>query len=54
MRAMDAGRSVSLDAFKKKHQQDELTTYPAVRPGFGSVPGILLVDDFDAPLEAFC
>jgi hypothetical protein len=23
------------------------------RPGFGSVPGIKLADDFDAPLEAF-
>jgi len=26
---------------------------PAVRPGFGSVPGIELADDFDAPLADF-
>ncbi len=24
-----------------------------IRPGFGSVPGIKLADDFDAPLEEF-
>lgn len=30
-------------------QQDAMTT----RPGFGSVPGIKLAADFDAPLEAF-
>jgi hypothetical protein len=27
--------------------------HPAVRPGFGSVPGIELADDFDAPLPEF-
>ncbi len=24
-----------------------------IRPGFGSVPGIKMADDFDAPLEDF-
>jgi len=38
-----------LKAKAKAEQQDA----PTPRPGFGSVPGIKLADDFDAPLEAF-
>jgi hypothetical protein len=29
------------------------TEKPSLRPGFGSVPGIQMADDFDAPFEAF-
>jgi hypothetical protein len=39
--------------FLKSKATDELETTQSVRPGFGSVPGIKLADDFDAPLEAF-
>ncbi len=40
-------------AFLKAKAKDEQQTRPAVRSGFGSVPGIKLANDFDAPLEAF-
>ena len=33
--------------------KDESQATPTSRPGFGSVPGIKLADDFDGPLEAF-
>jgi hypothetical protein len=33
--------------------KDESQAAPTTRPGFGSVPGIKLADDIDAPLEAF-
>ncbi len=39
--------------FLKANAKEEPTASSAVRPGFGSVPGIELADDFDAPLEAF-
>ncbi|MEN9573931.1 MAG: hypothetical protein RL514_1786 [Verrucomicrobiota bacterium] len=39
--------------FLKAKAKEESTDGTAVRPGFGSVPGIKLPDDFDAPLEAF-
>jgi hypothetical protein len=39
--------------FLKSKSKDEATSGSATRPGFGSVPGIKLADDFDAPLEAF-
>lgn len=39
--------------FLKSKVSDEATACPGVRPGFGSVPGIELADDFDAPLDAF-
>jgi hypothetical protein len=39
--------------FLKSKAKDESQTTPTTRPGFGSVPGIKLADDFDAPLEAF-
>lgn len=39
--------------FLKAKAQEESAPSAAVRPGFGSVPGIKLADDFDAPLEAF-
>ena len=32
---------------------DEQQVHPTVRPGFGSVTGIELADDFDAPLAKF-
>ena len=40
-------------SFLKSRAADELPASPQVRPGFGSVPGIELADDFDAPLPAF-
>lgn len=40
-------------SFLKSRAADELPASPQVRPGFGSVPGIELADDFDAPLTAF-
>lgn len=40
-------------SFLKSQVQDEPQTSMAVRPGFGSVPGIQLADDFDAPLDDF-
>lgn len=40
-------------AFLKAKSNDEQQERPAVRAGFGSVPGIKLADDFDAPLAAF-
>lgn len=39
--------------FLKAKAEDETTPTQSVRPGFGSVPGIELADDFDAPLEDF-
>ena len=39
--------------FLKAKAADEQQACPAVRPGFGSVPGIELADDFDAPLAEF-
>ena len=39
--------------FLKSQAAAEPQTSMAVRPGFGSVPGIQLADDFDAPLEDF-
>jgi hypothetical protein len=39
--------------FLKSKASDEATASAGVRPGFGSVPGIELADDFDAPLDAF-
>jgi len=40
-------------SFLKSQAEDEPQTSLAVRPGFGSVPGIEMADDFDAPLEDF-
>jgi hypothetical protein len=39
--------------FLKARSKDEAAAGNVVRPGFGSVPGIELAEDFDAPLEAF-
>lgn len=39
--------------FLKAKAKEESAPSAAVRPGFGSVPGITLADDFDAPLAAF-
>lgn len=39
--------------FLKAKAVDETTPVQAVRPGFGSVPGIELADGFDAPLVDF-
>ena len=39
--------------FLKAQSKHENTHGPTVRPGFGSVPGIVIADDFDAPLESF-
>jgi len=39
--------------FLKSKASDEATASPEVRSGFGSVPGIELADDFDAPLDVF-
>ena len=39
--------------FLKSKAKDESQAPPTTRPGFGSVPGIKLADDFDATLEAF-
>ena len=39
--------------FLKAKAEEETTQSSKVRPGFGSVPGITLADDFDAPLEDF-
>ncbi len=39
--------------FLKAKAADEQPAHPAVRPGFGSVPGIKLADDFDEPLPEF-
>ena len=39
--------------FLKAKAADEQQVHPAVRPGFGSVPGIELADAFDAPLAEF-
>ncbi len=40
-------------SFLKSRAAVEEQTLPAVRPGFGSVPGIELAEDFDAPLDDF-
>jgi Protein of unknown function (DUF2281) len=39
--------------FLKAKAGDEMVPNQTVRPGFGSVPGIELAEDFDAPLEDF-
>ena len=39
--------------FLKSQAGEESPQSPAIRPGFGSVPGIVLAEDFDAPLEDF-
>jgi hypothetical protein len=39
--------------FLKAKAQEEAAPNNAVRPGFGSAPGIKLADDFEAPVEAF-
>ena len=39
--------------FLKSKTSDNPAAATDVRPGYGSVPGIELADDFDAPLEAF-
>lgn len=39
--------------FLKSKAGDEARASAGLRPGFGSVPGIELADDFDAPLDAF-
>jgi len=40
-------------SFLKSKANMEPLDQTSVRPGFGSVPGIKLADNFDAPLEAF-
>lgn len=39
--------------FLKAQAGEVLTQSPTARPGFGSVPGIVLAEDFDEPLEDF-
>ncbi len=39
--------------FLKAQAGEELTQGQTARPGFGSVPGIVLTEDFDEPLEDF-
>lgn len=39
--------------FLKAKAEEETIQCSKVRPGFGSVPGITLKEDFDAPLEDF-
>jgi hypothetical protein len=39
--------------FLKARTAEESVTRAAKRPGFGSVPGIALSEDFDAPLDDF-
>lgn len=39
--------------FLKSKTEEESVPNPAGRPGFGSVPGIELAEDFHAPLEDF-
>ena len=39
--------------FLKSKAQAEDQTLPTTRAGFGSVPGIVLAEDFDAPLADF-
>jgi hypothetical protein len=39
--------------FLKTKAKEESASCAAVRPGFGSVPGIALAGDFDAPIDAF-
>jgi hypothetical protein len=40
-------------SFLKSKANEHAATMASVRPGYGSVPGIELADDFDAPLEVF-
>ena len=40
-------------SFLKAKAADGQQAHAAVRPGFGSVPGIELADNFDAPLAEF-
>jgi hypothetical protein len=40
-------------SFLKSQAANESEPNMSVRPGFGSVPGIQLANDFDAPLEDF-
>jgi Protein of unknown function (DUF2281) len=42
-----------LNFLKTKSGEDLLPNQPALRCGYGSVPGITLADDFDAPLPDF-
>jgi len=39
--------------FLKSKAEEDSVSISAPRPGFGSVPGIELAEDFDAPLDAF-
>lgn len=41
-----------LSALKEKGLEESMAG-AGIRPGFGSVPGITLAEDFDAPLAAF-
>lgn len=40
-----------LESITKKYQKE--VTQPKKRTGFGSLPGIQMVDDFDTPFEDF-
>ena len=40
-------------SFLKSQAENESQNTTSLRPGFGSVPGIRLADDFDAPLDDF-
>ncbi|WP_395746042.1 hypothetical protein [Prosthecobacter sp.] len=42
-----------LKQLKSKTAETASATKPVVRRGYGSVPGIVLADDFDAPLADF-
>ena len=42
-----------LEFLKSKAGDESPAPQPAVRKGYGSVPGIVLADDFDAPLADF-
>jgi hypothetical protein len=39
--------------YLKTKAAEEKATQEMVRPGFGSVPGLKMAEDFDAPLEDF-
>jgi Protein of unknown function (DUF2281) len=40
-------------SFLKTKATDATAAPGSIRPGFGTVPGIKLADDFDAPLDDF-
>lgn len=42
-----------LKQLKSKAAESTPAPQPVVRTGYGSVPGIILADDFDAPLDEF-